>query len=326
MRILHVLDHSIPLHSGYAFRTLAILREQRALGWETAHLTSAKHHLPCAPVEEVDGFTFHRTAPASGLLARLPWGNHLGVIRGLGQRLDYLIPRLLPDVIHAHSPSLTGVAAINAARRFGVPLVYEMRASWEDGAVDHGVARPGGLRYRSSRGLETWVLRHADAVTTICEGLRNDILARGIPPHKVTVVPNAVDPLRFRTDGQRDPALVKRLGLEGAHVVGFIGSFYAYEGLDLLLQALPSMLERMPSIRLLLVGGGYEERTLEKALRRIAHFDYWSEKVRRSILLDAKADLLVYGNGERQICEISHRLAAGESIRDITDVRGTAFV
>ena len=64
---------------------------------------------------------------------------------------------------------------------------------------------------------------------------------------------------------------------------------------------------------------------IEASLRRIAHFDYWSEKVRRSVLLDAKADLLVYGNGERQICEIAHRLAAGEAIGDITDMRGTAF-
>jgi len=65
---------------------------------------------------------------------------------------------------------------------------------------------------------------------------------------------------------------------------------------------------------------------IEASLRRIAHFDYWSEKVRRSILLDAKADLLVYGNGERQICEIAHRLAAGETIDQLTDLRGTAFV
>src|SRR5487761_867280 len=64
---------------------------------------------------------------------------------------------------------------------------------------------------------------------------------------------------------------------------------------------------------------------IEASLRRIAHFDYWSEKVRRSVLLDAKADLLIYGNGERQLCEIAHRLAAGESIRDMTDVRGTAL-
>ncbi|HEY8537442.1 MAG TPA: hypothetical protein VIL28_01165, partial [Steroidobacteraceae bacterium] len=65
---------------------------------------------------------------------------------------------------------------------------------------------------------------------------------------------------------------------------------------------------------------------IEASLRRIAHFDYWSEKVRRSILLDAKADLLVYGNGERQIVEIAHRLAKGEKISDLQDIRGTAFV
>ncbi len=65
---------------------------------------------------------------------------------------------------------------------------------------------------------------------------------------------------------------------------------------------------------------------IEASLRRIAHFDYWSEKVRRSILLDAKADLLVYGNAERQIIEIAHRLAAGTKIDEITDLRGTAFV
>ncbi len=64
---------------------------------------------------------------------------------------------------------------------------------------------------------------------------------------------------------------------------------------------------------------------IEASLRRIAHFDYWSEKVRRSVLLDAKADLLVYGNAERQICEIAHRLAAGTPIDQIRDLRGTAF-
>jgi uncharacterized radical SAM protein YgiQ len=69
----------------------------------------------------------------------------------------------------------------------------------------------------------------------------------------------------------------------------------------------------------LVIGG------IEASLRRIAHFDYWSEKIRRSILLDAKADMLVFGNGERQICEIAHRLAKGENISTITDIRGTSF-
>ena len=70
----------------------------------------------------------------------------------------------------------------------------------------------------------------------------------------------------------------------------------------------------------LIVGG------IEASLRRIAHFDYWSEKVRRSILMDSRADLLVYGNGERQIVEIAHRLAGGASVHELTDIRGTAHV
>jgi PEP-CTERM/exosortase A-associated glycosyltransferase len=263
MRILHVLDHSIPLHSGYAFRTLAILREQRALGWETAHVTSAKHHLPCPAVEEVDGFTFHRTPLSGSFVGRLPLANHFSVIQGLSKRLSGLVPEVNPDVIHAHSPSLTGVAAIRAGRRFGIPVVYEVRALWEDGAVDHGTARHGSWRYRLSRGLETWVLRHADAVTTICEGLRVEIVGRGVAPEKVTVIPNAVDPVRFRTDGARKPELARRLGLEGACVIGFIGSFYGYEGLGMLLDALPAMLVRMPNVRVLLVGGGPEEEKLK---------------------------------------------------------------
>jgi uncharacterized radical SAM protein YgiQ len=65
---------------------------------------------------------------------------------------------------------------------------------------------------------------------------------------------------------------------------------------------------------------------IEASLRRIAHFDYWSEKVRRSVILDAKADLLLFGNAERALAEVAHRLAAGEAVEDIDDVRGTVFV
>lgn len=70
----------------------------------------------------------------------------------------------------------------------------------------------------------------------------------------------------------------------------------------------------------LIVGG------IEASLRRIAHYDYWSDKVRHSILPDSKADLLVFGNGERQVVEIAHRLAAGEDVKQLTDIRGTAFI
>jgi PEP-CTERM/exosortase A-associated glycosyltransferase len=264
MRILHVLDHSVPLHSGYAFRTLAILREQRAMGWETEHVTSAKHNVGVAPVEEVDGLRFYR---AGAIAQSLPGLNQLGVIHGLSRRLAQLVPELKPDVIHAHSPSLIGLAALRAARRFAIPIVYEVRAIWEDGAVDHGTATANGWRYRASRALETWLLHRVDAITTICNGLRQEILARGVPANKVTVIPNAVDPVRFPLKRDPDPALIRHLGLDGTYVVGFIGSFYGYEGLSVLLRAMPSLLERLPAIRLLLVGGGYEDERLRSQAR-----------------------------------------------------------
>jgi PEP-CTERM/exosortase A-associated glycosyltransferase len=265
MRVLHVLDHSIPLHSGYTFRTLAILREQKKLGIETLQLTSPKHVAPGPLEEEVDGFTFHRTPAASGPGAGAPVLGEMRLMAALERRIDEIVARFAPDVIHAHSPVLDALPALRVRRRRRIPVVYEVRAFWEDAAVDHGTSREGGLRYRATRMLETRALHRADHVTTICEGLRGDIVERGIPAGRVTVIPNAVDPDTFKPAGVPDPALRRRLGLEGARVIGFIGSFYAYEGLALLVTAMPGILARRPDAKLLLVGGGPEE----EAVRRV---------------------------------------------------------
>ena len=264
MRILHVLDHSIPLQSGYTFRTRNILLQQRALAWETCHVTSPKHYgSEGRQEEEVDGLLFYRSEPVQGRVSRLPVVNQLAVVRLLEKRLDGLIKRLQPDVLHAHSPALNGLAALRVGRKYGIPVVYEVRAFWEDAAVDHGTSRAGGLRYRLTRALETYVLRHVDAVTTICEGLKRDIAKRGIPTERITVIPNAVDIARFTMGRERDAELAGQLGLADQPVLGFIGSFYAYEGLALLLHALPAILKARPDLRLLLVGGGPQEAELK---------------------------------------------------------------
>lgn len=265
MRIFHILDHSIPLHSGYTFRTCAILKEQHRLGFETFHLTSPKHQGSDAEVETVDGLKFYRTQPLSDWVKRVPVADPLAVVRALAKRLDELIECLKPDVLHAHSPALNGLAALYAGKRHHLPVVYECRAFWEDAAVDHGTAREGGLRYRLTQALETYVFRRAEAVTTICAGLKQEIVARGIDEAKVTVIPNAVDVSRFVFGREPDPALRRKLGLEGKIVLGFIGSFYAYEGLNVLLEALPQILAHRPDVRLLLVGGGPQAQALEEA-------------------------------------------------------------
>ncbi len=262
MRILHILDHSLPLHSGYTFRTVAILRQQRALGWITMQLTSAKQGPSDGAQQLVDGWHFYRTAPEARWWARLPVLRQVAVITGLAGRLRQLAQRLKPDILHAHSPALNAIAALHAGRALGIPVVYEVRAFWEDAAADHGSSRSGGLRYRLTRALETYALRRADAVTTICEGLRRELCARGVPAHKITVIPNAVDALAFSTTAPEDLWLAHKLGLHGHLVIGFIGSFYAYEGLALLLRAMPRMLAAQPALRLLLAGGGPQETAL----------------------------------------------------------------
>ena len=256
MKILHVLDHSIPLHSGYTFRTLSILREQRKLGWETVHLTTPKQGPSNAESEEADGLTFYRTPSTQGigLLAQMCLS---------AQRLRDVVQKTQPDIIHAHSPVLNALPSLWVGWRLNLPVVYEMRASWEDAAVDHGTTVEGSFRYKISRALESFALKRADHITTICEGLRGDILSRGIPADRITVIPNAVDATSFRFGVEADPALRQRLGLDGATVLGFAGSFYGYEGLDLLLEAARRLLPKHPKLRVLLVGGGPQETALK---------------------------------------------------------------
>lgn len=262
MHILHVFDHSVPLHSGYTFRSLSILRAQRARGWRTSQMTGAKQGPAGADPERAEGLEFHRSAPLSPMMARLPIANQLAVVRGIERRLGALVDELKPDLLHAHSPSLNGLAALRVAARKGLPVVYEVRAFWEDAAVDLGTTTNGSARYRLTRALESHVLRRADAVTCICQGLARDIEARGGVATPVTLIPNAVDVARFTAGNGRDAELARELRLDDRPTVGFLGSFYAYEGLELLIDAMPAILAAEPRARLLLVGGGPMEAAL----------------------------------------------------------------
>lgn len=271
LRILHILDHSIPLHSGYTFRTLSILRGQRALGWETHHLTTPKQSGCTKDEENIDGWHFYRTSlTAEGRINAL---SEMRQIVATMKRLADVAERIKPDILHAHSPVLNAIPALRVGRKLGVPVVYEVRAFWEDAAVDHGTHSEWGPRYRAIRSLETFALKRAQHVTTICEGLRRDIVARGIPEARVTVIPNAVDVSAFRSDGVADRVLQAELGLADATVIGFIGSFYAYEGLDLLIDAMPAILAALPEARILLVGGGPQDAELRAQAQRLGIAD-----------------------------------------------------
>jgi PEP-CTERM/exosortase A-associated glycosyltransferase len=272
LRILHVLDHSLPLHSGYTFRTVALLREQRKLGWETFHLTGTKQEDCTVAEETIDGWHFWRT-PMPEVTTRVPGLTEIGLMRALENRLHEVSLKVRPDLIHAHSPVLNALPALRVGAKLGIPVVYEVRAFWEDAAVNHGTTREGSLRYRLTRSLETHALRRARHVFTICDGLRRDIIARGLPAAKVTVIPNAVDVDAFEVSSQPNVTLRQKLGFAGCKVIGFIGSFYAYEGLDLLLNAMPRLLRNAPEVRLLLVGGGFQDEALRAQAARLGLAD-----------------------------------------------------
>jgi PEP-CTERM/exosortase A-associated glycosyltransferase len=265
MRVLHILDHSLPLHSGYTFRTLSLLRESRAMGIETFHVTSPKQGTPPDVRDEtVDGWHFYRTPMSPGLVTDMPALGEIELLGELTHRVEYLARTLKPHVIHAHSPVLNALPALRVGRRLQLPVVYEVRALWEDAAVDHGSARAGGVRYRLTRALETHAARRANHLVTICEGLKSEFMSRGIPASKISVVPNGVDIERFGMSSSDGDRLRGELGLQSGVVLGFVGSFYGYEGLHLLIQALPAIQRELPDVRVLLVGGGFQEDALKR--------------------------------------------------------------
>lgn len=264
-RILHVLDHSLPAHSGYTFRTRALMKAQVAKGWEVAGVTGVRHPEPGQAKgdggETVDGLSFYRTPPIAPARAPIREWREIGA---LAKRVEALAKEWKPDVLHAHSPVLDGLAALRVGKKLGIPVIYEIRAFWEDASVGNGTGREGSLRYWLTKQLETHAVKSADAVAVICEGLRGDLIARGIDADKITVSPNGVDLELFGDPTPRDDALADTLGLAADDaMIGYIGSFYDYEGIDDLIAAMPALVAAQPKARLLLVGGGPKEAALK---------------------------------------------------------------
>jgi PEP-CTERM/exosortase A-associated glycosyltransferase len=326
MRILHVLDHSLPLHSGYTFRTRAILKAQMERGWTVAGVTGPRYHTGDSPFETLDGIDFHRTKQ----MRRLPpVVGELAEIASFARRICDVVERFRPDILHAHSPVIDPLAAMRAAKRYGLPLLYEIRAFWEDAAVGNGTGTEGSAKYRAIRGLETWAARRVDGVAVICEGLKRDLIARGIDAGKIMVSPNGVDLHLFGDPVPRDDALAAQLELDGADTIGFIGSFYDYEGLDDLIAAMPALLAQRPKARLVMVGGGPMEQALraQAAASSAAHAIHFvgrvpHEQVERYYSL---IDLLVYPRKHMRLTDLvtplkpieamaQHRLVAASDV------------
>jgi PEP-CTERM/exosortase A-associated glycosyltransferase len=308
MRVLHILDHYLPLFSGYTFRSSYILKNQReVLGIDPVVLTSPKQGDSASAMDEFEGLRVYRT-PAYRA-PRLPVVREFKQMRQVEARILEVAAREKPAALHAHSPVLNAWPAIWAGRKLGIPVLYEIRAFWEDAAVEHGSTHEGSLRYRATRAFETSACRRADLVVTICEGLRKGLLERGIPATKLHVLPNGVDTAKFPPP-QIDRALQRELGLEGKSVVGFIGTPYRYEGLAGLLRAVAALAGSLPDLRCLIVGGGYDHE--EDELRALAKELGVSDRViiqgkvphERVTAFYSLIDLLVYPRIRSRLLEL----------------------
>ena len=264
-RVLHVLDHSLPIGSGYSYRSRSIVTFQKRLGLEPVVLTSPKQGSESDGRDLVDGIPHYRTGRTGG---RLPFARELRLMARLAGRIIRVARAEGVELIHAHTPSLNGLPAIWAGRRLGLPVVYEMRTFWEDAAVNNGSFAEGSLRYRVSRALETMAIRRAYRVIAICQGIKSEVVSRGIAPAQIALVPNGVD-AEWLEPHTRPAALAAELGLGEGPVFGYIGSFSRYEGLPFLIEAMPELLARFPGARLLLVGGGRDEDAIRAAAQRL---------------------------------------------------------
>lgn len=258
-KILHILNHSYPYADGYAIRSFNIINTQRRHDLEPMVLTSPKHEPSYAENPEmIEGTRYYRIPPQEITVTNSLAANFQTIYRLWRQ-----IPRIYRehhfDLIHAHSPSLCGWAAMLFSLQTGVPFVYEVRAFWEDAAVDAKKYAHGSLPYHLTRLLETMVFWRANAVTTIATYLKTDIEQRRGKRGNVFLTPNGVDCARFFPI-PRDEELMKSLNIAKTPVIGFIGSFYRFEGLNILLHALAILKRDGVPYQAILVGGGEMEQ------------------------------------------------------------------
>ena len=267
--VLHILTNSLPhTQSGYAHRSHAVLRAQRAAGLRVTAATRLGYPVAVGKVtarhlDTIDDIDYHRlllSAPGATLEERL---------RQSVRHIVALADEVGADVLHATTNYANGVVARAVAQEMGIPWAYEVRGLLEETWV---ASRPAGAqqdhaarseRYQRLQQRETEIAASADHVFTLSETLRSELVARGIARDRISLVPNAVDAALLT--GSLEPKDARRaLGLsEEGFWIGTVSSLVDYEGLDTLLGAVALLRGRGIDARALIVGDGVSRGELE---------------------------------------------------------------
>ncbi len=259
MKVLHVMDHSLPRGDGYSIRAKYLVEAQARAGDEVVVLTGPAHGPETAP-EIIAGVRYERTwfSSLERAVARCG-GKHLVFQSALARRIEEILAAGQFDLIHGHTPATVARPALAAARRYGLPFVYEKRNLWEESARVRGRLAGRWPFIAMARALDRRVTQQAGAVCAITRAYADLIARQGVAEDRIVIVGNGVDVGEFRPCPS-DPALRERCLAGGDFVFGFVGSFFSFEGLPFLVSAFAQVARMHPGARLVLVGDGESSR------------------------------------------------------------------
>lgn len=261
-RVLHLVTNALPeVVAGYTVRTQGITAGQRQRGID-AHVSTrlgfpvTAGHVAASPYAEVDGVPYHRLLP--GRMLPRPTDKLLAADI---EATAHLVTQLQPAVLHAHSKYVNAQIALAMRDRYGLPVVYEVRGFLEETWRSRG-RDPHSDSYQFSRAIESECMSAADAVVTISEGMKDEIVSRGVPAERITVIPNAVDD-SFLAEAEGGERVRRKLGVDpGDLLVGVVTTLNRYEGIDVLIDAVAELRRDRVPTRLLVVGDGPERLAL----------------------------------------------------------------
>ena len=254
--VLHLVTNALPaVTAGYTVRTQGLTAAQRRIGLDAQVVTRlgfpvTAGHFSAARLVHVDGVPYHRTLPSRWLPSADDRALRLDV-----DETARLVERLQPAVLHAHSKYLNAQVALALRDRYGLPVVYEVRGFLEETWRSRG-RDPRTDAYRLARDAETHCMSAADAVVTLAESMKAEIVGRGVDAERVVIVPNAVDDA-FLGDPADPQPLRRELGIDPDDVVvGTVATVNDYEGLDALVDAVAILRDKGRGARLMVVGAG----------------------------------------------------------------------
>jgi len=257
LRIAYILHNSHPQSTGgYASRAEGVARGLMAHGAEVTVITRPGYPQDTIAssstkraTERIDGLTYLRL-PEPRRTDKLEAAYLLEAIEPVEQALR----ETRPDIVLAASNYITARPAQIAARRLGLPFAYEVRGFWEITGASRTEGFADSRRFKYMQRAEFETASRSDLVFTLTKGMKKELENRGVPPSLIQLAPNSVDPVKF-VAGPRDATLARQLNIpDSTPVIGYIGSFADYEGLDLLAEAAGMVARDGVDFRLLMVG------------------------------------------------------------------------